>query len=271
MIDSHCHLADEAFEGDLEGVVDRARRAGLDRTLCVLDPTEDAEAVRGDRVLAVWPSTRFAVGVHPHHAGRFGDRIDEVGALVGSALGKREGACAVGEIGLDYHYDFAPREVQREVFRCQVRLAREMSYPIVVHTREAEDDTFKILTEEGASAAGGVFHCFTGDAAMAARAVELGFCVSFSGIVTFRGAESVRQAAATVPVDRLLVETDAPYLAPVPHRGKRNEPAWVAHVIETLSQIRGVPIEALCTETTSCFDSLFKSREMVSGAIDEPS
>ena len=269
MIDSHCHLADEAFVGDLDGVVDRARRAGLDRTLCILDPTDDAESVRGDRVLAVWPTTRFAVGVHPHHAGQFVDRMDELVVLVRSALAKREGACAVGEIGLDYHYDFSPREVQREVFRHQVRLAREMSCPIVIHTREAEDDTFEILTEEGASVAGGVFHCFTGDPAMAERAVELGFCVSFSGIVTFRRAESLRQAAAIVPADRLLVETDAPYLAPVPHRGKRNEPAWVAHVVETLSQIRGVTTEALSTETTSCFDSLFRSREMIEGAFDE--
>jgi TatD DNase family protein len=161
----------------------------------------------------------------------------------------------VGEIGLDYHYDFAPREVQREVFRRQIRVATQMGYPIVIHTREADEDTLAILAET--DAVSGVLHCFTGDAALATQVVALGLHVSFSGIVTFKAAASVREAAAVVPDDRLLVETDAPYLAPVPHRGKRNEPAWVDHVAEVLAEVRGVTPAALRAGTAAAFEALF--------------
>lgn len=257
MIDSHCHLADVAFQDDLDMVVDRAREAGVDGALCVLDATNEAEAVRAAQVAALWPAVRFAVGVHPHQAGVFSDRLDEVEAHLRAAIEARAGTCAVGEIGLDYHYDFAPREVQREVFRRQMRVAAEIGRPIVIHTREADDDTLAILTENGGPAVSGVFHCFTGDAAMAERAVALGLHVSFSGIVTFRAADSVREAAAIVPDDRLLVETDAPYLAPVPHRGRRNEPAWVGHVAQTLAEVRGVTSDALQARTAAVFEALF--------------
>ena len=257
MIDSHCHLADEAFQDDLAAVIERAQGSGVDGALCVLDATNEAEAARAAQVAALWPAVRFAVGVHPHHAGVFTDRLDDVEAYLRAAIKARKATCAVGEIGLDYHYDFVPREVQREVFRRQIQVATEIGRPIVIHTREADDDTLAILTENGGPAVSGVVHCFTGNAIMAERAVELGLHVSFSGIVTFRAADSVREAAAVVPDDRLLVETDAPYLAPVPHRGKRNEPAWVGRVADMLAEVRGVAPDALRAQTAAAFEALF--------------
>ena len=258
MIDSHCHLADEAFEGDLEAVVERAREGGVDGALCILDATKEAEAVRAARVATVWPSVRFAVGVHPHQAGLFTERLGDVEGHLRRAIEARADTCAVGEIGLDYHYDFAPREVQREVFRRQIGVASQLGCPIVIHTREADDDTLEILTNHDGPVSG-VVHCFTGDAKMAERAVALGLHVSFSGIVTFKAANSVREAASVVPATRLLVETDAPYLAPVPHRGKRNEPAWVGHVADVLAEVRGVTPDALREGTTAAYTALFTS------------
>ena len=257
MFDSHCHLADEAFRDDLDAVVERARQAGLEGALCILDATNPAEADRADRVSAVWPPVGFAVGVHPHQAGQFAACLDEVETRLRTAVAARAGACAVGEIGLDYHYDFAPRDVQREVFRRQVRVARDLGRPVVIHTREADEDTFAVLEDEGAPPPGGVFHCFTGDASMARRAVDLGFHVSFSGIATFKRADAVREAVAVVPWDRLLVETDAPYLAPAPHRGRRNEPAWVTRVIEVVAGVRGTTPDEVGERTSAAFRALF--------------
>ena len=235
MIDSHCHLADEQFAGDLDAVVARASVAGVDGALCILDALNEEEGVRADRVAQVWPEVAFAVGVHPHQAGALEDATDGtdgVASFVRGALEARNGACAIGEIGLDYHYDFAPRETQIEVFRQQIVLARELRRPVVIHTREADDDTVDALRAEGGGNVEGVFHCFTGDAAFARRALDLGFYVSFSGILTFRNATAIREAAAIVPTGRLLVETDSPYPSPVPYRGRRNEPARVAQVID---------------------------------------
>jgi len=230
MIDSHCHLADEQFAADLDAVIARARAAGVDGALCILDALNEEEGVRADRVAAAWPDVAFAVGVHPHQAAAVEDAAggnDGVAAFVRRTLAARDRACAIGEIGLDYHYDFAPRETQIEVFRRQIALARELRRPIVVHTREADDDTVDALRAEARGDVQGVFHCFTGDAAFARRALDLGFHVSFSGIVTFRNAAAIREAAAIVPSDRLLAETDSPYLSPVPYRGRRNEPARI--------------------------------------------
>ena len=259
VIDSHCHLADELFQDDLAEVIERAWGSGVDGALCVLDATNEAEASRAVHVAALWPAVRFAVGVHPHQAGVFANRTDKVEAHLRAAIEARAGTCAVGEIGLDYHYDFAPRELQQEVFRRQIRVAVEIGCPIVIHTRDADEDTFAILTEDGIPPVSGVLHCFTGDVAMAERAVELGLHVSFSGIVTFRAADSVRDAAAVVPEDRFLVETDAPYLAPVPYRGKRNEPAWVGQVVDMLAEVRRVTPEAIRTRTVAAFEGLFGS------------
>jgi TatD DNase family protein len=254
MIDSHCHLADEGFAGDLDEVIARARVAGVDDALCILSAGDEGEAVRARAVREQWPAVRFATGVHPHSAGNFAGRAD-VSVDVTRAHAAAFGACGIGEIGLDYHYDLAPRDVQREVFSAQLGLAREISLPVIIHTREATDDTFAILA--AVDGVRGVFHCFTGDEVMARRAVDIGFYLSFAGIVTFPKAGDLRAAAAVVPADRLLIETDSPYLAPVPHRGKRNEPAYVGRVLEALAVVHGVTAAALEAQVAANFVRLF--------------
>jgi len=254
MIDSHCHLADETFTDDLDAAIARARDAGVEGALCILSAGDEAEAARARTVRASWDAIRFAAGVHPHNAGAFAGRAAD-SADVTAAHADAFAACAIGEIGLDYHYDFAPRDVQREVFAAQIALARERELPIVIHTREATDDTFAILAEH--PGVRGVFHCFTGDTAMARRALEIGFHLSFAGIVTFPKAGDLRDAARIVPADRILVETDSPYLAPVPHRGKRNEPAFVARVLASLAEARGVGERDLDVAVTDNFVRLF--------------
>jgi TatD DNase family protein len=177
---------------------------------------------------------------------------------VAERLDRLPEARAVGEIGLDYHYDFSPRDVQQAVFRAQIRLAIARDLPIVIHTREAEDDTLRILREEGQDRLRGVFHCFTGDTDAANRALATGFMLSIPGVATFPKAETLRQAVAVAPADRLLVETDSPYLAPIPFRGKRNEPAHVARVVEQLAAVRGVSAETIGDQTDRNFDRLFR-------------
>lgn len=261
MIDSHCHLTDDAFVSDLDAVVGRARSAGVEGALCILDVANAEDGRRAEGVAERWPETRFAAGVHPHQAAQFGDRLDAVDDVVRQALAAAPEARAVGEIGLDYHYDFAPRDIQREVFRRQVQVARAVGRPVVIHTREADADTIEILRTDGGGEVQGVFHCFTGDVALARQALDLGFYVSFSGIVTFRRAAEIREAAAIVPADRLLAETDCPYLAPVPHRGKRNEPAWVAYVLDVLAEVRGETRGGVERATTEAFAALFEPHE----------
>jgi TatD DNase family protein len=256
VIDSHCHLADEAFTLDLEAVVERARQAGVSRALCILAAGEAREADQARRLVAAWPGVRFAVGIHPHAAGAFAGREDEAARHLEQALAGQPDVRAVGEIGLDYHYDFAPRDVQRAVFRRQVQVARSLDLPVVIHTREADEDTFAILEQEGGGALRGILHCFTGDAARARRGLALGFHLSFAGIATFPRAGEIREAAALVPDDRLLVETDAPYLAPVPHRGRRNEPAWVVETARRLAEVRGVSLAELDARVTRTFEAL---------------
>lgn len=256
MIDSHCHLAGDEFAGDLAQVAARAAAAGVETALCILAAEDAAELARAEGVRAAWPGIRFATGIHPHHAGGFAGDMARATGTVAAALAA-SGACAIGEIGLDYHYDFSPREVQQEVFRAQIRLARERDLPIIIHTREATDDTFRILEEEGGRAIRGVFHCFTGDVAMARRALGLDFYLSFAGIVTFPKAGDLREAVRATPVDRLLSETDAPYLAPVPHRGTRNEPAYVARIVETLAGLHGQSVPEMAGSIAANFTRLF--------------
>jgi TatD DNase family protein len=184
--------------------------------------------------------------------------VDEAVETVRLAASEHK-ICAIGEIGLDYHYDFSPRPVQREVFRAQIGLALELQVPIIIHTREATEDTFEILGDAGGGRLRGVFHCFTGDEAMARSALDIGFYLSFAGIVTFPRAESIRAAARIAPADRILAETDAPYLAPVPHRGKRNEPAFVAEVAARLAAVRNVSVADLSAQLGNNFDTLFGS------------
>jgi len=257
LTDSHCHIAGEEFAGDLDAVVERARAAGVSRALVILAAEDDAEMARVDTVLSAWPECRFAVGVHPHHAKAFASNPQTAADTVAARLDALPAARAIGEIGLDYHYDFSPREVQHDVFRVQIRLAIERDLPIVIHTREAEDDTLRIIREEGQGRLRGVFHCFTGDQAAADRALATGFFLSIPGVATFPKAEALRQAVAVAPADRLLVETDSPYLAPIPFRGKRNEPAYVAKVVEQIASIRGVSAGTIDEETDRNFARLF--------------
>jgi TatD DNase family protein len=259
MIDSHCHLAGDEFVADLEAVVARAREAGLVRCLVILAADEDAELERAEHVSRVWPDVKYAIGVHPHHAHKFADSPEAAAGLTADRLQLIPAACAIGEIGLDYHYDFSPRDVQHAVFRAQLQLARTRDLPVVIHTREAEDDTLRIISEESRGELRGVFHCFSGDPAAAARALGTGFHVSIPGIVTFPKSSALRDAARAVPTDRLLIETDSPYLAPVPFRGKRNEPGYVVETLDLLAEVRGVTRDTLGTQLVQNFDTLFAS------------
>jgi TatD DNase family protein len=256
VIDSHCHIAGEEFAADLDGVAARATAAGVTSALCILESDDAAEVARAQSVRAAWPAVRFATGIHPHHAGRFSADVGD-GVNVVRAVAKAVGACAIGEIGLDYHYDFSPRDAQQEVFRAQIHLAHELDLPIIIHTREATGDTFQMIREEGGSAVRGVFHCFTGDVAMAREALDLGFFLSYAGILTFPKAGELREAAKITPRDRLLSETDAPYLAPTPHRGKRNEPAFVVRVVETLAELHGIDVPTMASHIDRNFTQLF--------------
>ena len=253
LIDSHCHIDLAQFDADRDEVVARAREAGVERM--ILGGGVDEQAGHR-RALRVAESLGFPVsaGVHPHEARLASDSTwDE---LRGLAREKR--IVAIGEIGLDYHYDHSPRDVQREVFRRQVRLARDVGLPVIVHTREADPETAALLEEEGAAEVGGVIHCFTGGHDLADRALALGFLISFSGIVAFPRAEVIQEVARKVPADRLLVETDAPFLAPPPHRGKRNEPAFVVEVARRVASLRAEPVDALGRAAKSNFERLFR-------------
>jgi TatD DNase family protein len=258
MIDSHCHLADEAFAADLESVVQRARQSGLERALVILEAGNEGEAARAVRVQALWPDVRTAIGVHPHIAHQYAGEPDRVEQVVRSQIAAAPSARAVGEIGLDYHYDHSPRDVQQEIFARQIRIARELTLPVVVHTREADEDTLTLLRDEGKGEVQGVLHCFTGPLGLAQAALELGLFVSLAGIVTFPRAAALRDVAREVPLDRLLVETDSPFLSPVPHRGTRNEPAHVAHVIAAVAQIHHLDPGEVARRTSANFHRLFR-------------
>lgn len=233
-IDSHVHLADPAFDADRDAVIERARTAGAAALVCI---GESLDRARGARAIAKRSGGFIAwtAGIHPHEASAFDPARDV--AAIADLLGA--GAVAVGECGLDSHYDHAPRHLQRRAFAAQLELAREHDRPVVVHSREAVDDTAAMVREAGAAGVRGVLHCFTGPIELAATALEAGWYISFSGIVTFKkwdGDDIVRM----VPADRILVESDAPYLAPVPNRSKRNEPAWVSRTVERVAMVRGV-------------------------------
>ncbi len=253
LIDSHVHLDDLRYDTDRETVLQRAEAAGVEAMItigCDLATSQAAAALAGAH-----PQVFATIGVHPHEAKEIKDGWYEAFR----SLARQPKVVAYGEIGLDYHYDHSPREVQRERFREQIHLARELNLPLIIHTREAQDDTVTILREEGAGEAGGVFHCFSGDAWLAKDALDMGFYLSFSGVLTFKNATMLRDIAKTVPLDRLMVETDCPYLAPVPYRGKRNEPAYVQYVAETLAEVRGNgSFESLARATVDNTKRLFR-------------
>ena len=200
---------------------------------------------------------RFAAAIHPHRSGAYAGKLGEAARVARAAI-SASSAVAVGEIGLDYHYDFAPRDVQREVFAAQIALALECDLPIVVHTREATDDTAAVIREAGQGRVRGIMHCFSGTIDEARLWLDGGFFISLAGILTFPKAESLREVGRFVPADRVLVETDAPFLAPVPHRGKRNEPAWVARTLEQLAGVRCQPVADMDATVTSNFDRFIR-------------
>jgi TatD DNase family protein len=252
LVDSHCHLDLEPLRNDVEGVLERAHAAGVAHMLCVSVNLEDFP-----RILEIsrrHPQVFASVGVHPNEQG---GREPEGAELVSHAADPR--VVAIGETGLDYYRTSAQASWQQERFRRHIRAAKDCDKPLIVHMRDAEEDTVRILREEGAQAVGGVMHCFTGSWSTAAAAMDLGFCISFSGIVTFQNAAALREVARQVPGERLLIETDSPYLAPVPQRGKPNEPAFVLHVAERLAALRGQALEALAEETSGNFFRLFGS------------
>ena len=245
VIDSHCHLDPGYFQEGADAVIDRARAAGVE-AFVVIGVGEDLAPARFAVELAARRAdVHAAIGVHPHDAAR----ADEAALAEIEALAARPEVVAVGEIGLDYHYMHSPRDVQQGVFRDLIGLARRLGKPIVVHTREAAEDTLAILEREGAREVGGIIHCFSEDRAFAERALALDFDLSFSGIVTFRNARAIQEVAAWAPGDRILVETDSPYLAPIPFRGKRCEPAHLLHTARHVAALRGEPFEALAQRT----------------------
>ncbi len=238
-IDSHAHLADPAFDDDREAAIERARLTGA---LAVVSIGESiAAAERASKIAAAHPDfVFFTAGVHPHDGAEF-DPSRDPDAIRSLAA---RGAVAIGECGLDYHYDHSPRDLQRRAFATQLALAKELDRPVVVHTREAEDDTRAMVVEAGRAGVRGVLHCYTGSHALAEAALSVGWYVSFSGIVTFRKWTD-DALVRLVPDDRLLVESDSPYLAPVPNRGKRNEPAWVSFTVARVAAARGAEPAAL--------------------------
>ncbi len=252
LVDSHCHLDYLAGEEDLDQVLARARDAGVGGILTIstrLDSFPEVLAI-AERYDQVWCS----VGVHPHEAAHYGD----LGAAELVALAGHPKVVGIGECGLDYHYRHSPPEAQRACFRVHAAAARESGLPLIVHTREAEPDTLEILAEELALGAfPGLIHCFSGSKELAEKSMEFGFYLSIPGIITFKGAKDLQAVVRELPAERLLVETDAPYLAPVPQRGKRNEPAFVAHTATALAGLLQQPVEAVNRITTDNFFSLF--------------
>ncbi|HEX5708301.1 MAG TPA: TatD family hydrolase [Pyrinomonadaceae bacterium] len=254
-VDSHAHIDGEEYEADRDEVVGRARAAGVRAILNV--GTGDPRAGGFERGVAVaerYEEVYAAAGVHPHDARHY---TDEAESLLVSLMGG-EKVLAWGEIGLDYHYDNSPREVQREVFARQLRRARELRKPVIIHSREADEDTVAVLRSESEGGRlRGVMHCFGGGAEMMKEVLALGFMISFAGNVTFKKAEPLREVARLVPSDRLLIETDCPYLAPVPHRGKRNEPAFVVETARRLGELFGMEAEEVGRRTSENFARFF--------------
>jgi TatD DNase family protein len=264
LIDSHCHIDGEQFDLDRDSVVQRALDAGVSLMLNV--GTGDPRSGGFESALAVaekYRSVFVALGVHPHDAALYDDAAES--RLIELVRSSRK-VIAWGEIGLDFYYDHSPRDVQRDVFRRQVRTARELELPIIVHSRDADNETVAILTEECSynGFGGGIMHCFGGTPEMAEALMPLGFLISFAGNVTFKKAENLREAAKAVPLERLLIETDCPYLTPVPLRGKRNEPAFVAHTAQFLADLRGESLTTLAAATTRNFLKFFALESEVS-------
>lgn len=290
-IDSHCHIDGEAFDADRDEIIKRANEAGVMMMLTVgTGNPHDGEIERAVKIAEKYENVFASIGVHPHDAKMYDDKAENL--LI--ELSRHEKVIAWGEIGLDFYYDHSPREVQTEAFRRQIEIARELDLPIIIHSRDADDETVQVLTEECAGKMqnsvgsqnakrkmqsgeeeikqsnskielvgnkdfrGGIMHCFGGSAVMAQDLMKIGFMISFAGNVTFKKAESLREAARIVPLEKLLIETDCPFLAPVPNRGKRNEPSFVVHTAQFLADLYGITLENLANQTTQNFLNLFR-------------
>jgi len=249
-VDSHCHLSFPELAGDLAGVLARMQAARVEAALNVCTTLEEFPRVLAAADSA--PNLYASAGVHPDTTGAAEPTVSDL-----LRLAEHPKVVAIGETGLDYYRLPEPLDWQRERFRVHIRAARECGKPLIIHTRAAAADTLRLMREEGADQVGGVMHCFTETAEVARQAMDLGFHISFSGIVTFKNARDLQSAALTVPLDRLLIETDAPYLAPVPHRGKQNEPAFVPYVASKLAELRGVDVGEIAARTTGNFYKLF--------------
>jgi len=253
LIDSHAHIQGKEYAGEVEAVIARAREAGVGKIIAVGGAGDMSSNTEAIALAKTFPEIYATVGMHPHDAKDVG--ADELKKLKELAAAPK--VVAVGETGLDYYYDHSPREVQRRVFAEFIHLARETGLPIVVHERDAAQDVADLLRAEGARKLRGVIHCFTGDYEAACAYLDLGFYISFTGIITFKNANLLREVVRRVPLDRMLVETDSPYLTPVPHRGKRNEPAYVQYVAETIAKIKCVSLEEVARVTTQNVRELF--------------
>jgi len=256
LVDSHCHLNFPEFASDLDDVLARAKDNGVG--IMVTVNTKLAEAKNLQEIADQYPQVFCTVGVHPH------DAMDYAHGYEGNpltsqikALAQHPKVVGIGETGLDYYYNNSPRKEQISAFSDHIRASVDLGLPLVIHTRNADEDTIACLTDVGEGKAKGVFHCFSGSADLAQKALNLGFYISFSGILTFKNADPLRQIARNVPLERLLVETDAPFLAPIPHRGKRNEPAFTRHTAEILANIKDLSYSAIETITTNNFFALF--------------
>lgn len=253
LIDSHCHLDSAEFNEDRDAVIERARAAGVEHMMAIGTGNGPPDLEAGIRLADQYPAFYATVGIHPHDAAKAtADDFKRLADLLAHPK-----VLALGEIGLDYHYDFSPRDVQKSVFIDQMAIAREARKPIVIHTREAWDDTLALIEQHWAPhGIGGIMHCFSGGPGEARNVLDFGFYLSFGGIVTFPKALDVQEAAKITPRDRLLIETDAPYLAPVPKRGKRNEPALMVHTARKLAELRAESYEELCSATSENFRRL---------------
>ncbi|MDY0874255.1 TatD family hydrolase [Dongia rigui] len=252
LVDSHCHLDFEDFGSDFDAVLARAKESGVARMLTICTRVTKFEQVL--KIAEASDNIRCTVGIHPHEA----ENEPDVDVARLAELAKHPKVVGIGEAGLDYFYDKSPRQRQQEVFATHIEASRVTGLPIVVHSRDADEDTVRLL-QDGAKKGGltGVIHCFTSTQYLADAALEMGFYISLSGIVTFKSAAALRDVAKTIPHDRLLVETDSPYLAPIPMRGKRNEPAFVTHTAGFVADFLGMPLADLAAKTTANFDRLF--------------
>jgi TatD DNase family protein len=252
IIDTHCHLNHEQFTTDVPHTIERARQAGVEKMIVVgYDlPSSEAAVLLAERYQGVYA----AVAIHPHDAKHYDDSAEN--RLLELAASKK--VAAIGEIGLDYHYDFSPVEAQKAAFRAQIALAHKTALPVIIHCREAYGDVLDMLETEGIEEIGGVMHCWAGDAEQAERTLKLGMYLGIGGVVTFKNAALLREITAATPLDRILLETDAPYLAPMPYRGKRNEPAYTSIIAEKVAKLRGMPREEIEAATTANACNLFR-------------